>query len=31
MGTTPVRSSKRVSDHHVGFVYTNGFFMDFRL
>ena len=30
-GTTPVRSSKRVSDHHVSFIYTNGCFMDFRL
>lgn len=31
METTPVRSSKRVSDHHVSFIYTNGCFMDFRL
>lgn len=31
MGTTPVRSSKRVSDHHVSFIYANGYFMDFRL
>ena len=31
MGTTPVRSLKRVSDHHVSFIYTNGCFMDFRL
>ena len=28
---TSVRSLKSVSDHHVGFVYTNGCFMDFRL